>query len=266
MALLKKTELKLCGLPAVKARWQKDPTSIQRLFFDQKTGRSVGTICSALAASRKVYRCVDTAELERISGSTHHGGIVAIVTQERSAAPKPQELRAWASAAEPLVVLDRIGNSHNLGAIARSAAYFGIRHIVIPVSEEASRANDAAYRVSEGGLEALRVWQVEDLPGFLAELASLGYEVLGAATRGGRALRPGQGLREFNGKPVALVMGNEEHGMSREVQSACTRLVTLQGTGEVESLNVSVAAALLIWELLAHAPQRRSQGSKTVNH
>jgi len=263
MDTLKKTELKLCGLPAVKARWQKDPSSIQRLFFDQRTGRSVGAICSALAAERKVYRCVDTAELERISGSTHHGGIVAIVNQERSAAPQPQELRAWASSAEPLVVLDRIGNSHNLGAIARTAAYFGIRHIVIPASAEASRANDAAYRVSEGGLEALKVWQVGDLPGFLSELAGLGYEVLGAATRGGRALRAGQGLRELGGKPVALVMGNEEHGMAREVQAACTRLVTLQGTGEVESLNVSVAAALLIWELLGPAADRRAKNPKT---
>jgi TrmH RNA methyltransferase len=70
--------------------------------------------------------------------------------------------------------------------------------------------------------------------------------VIGAATRGGRpeAARAGH-------KPVALVLGNEETGLAPAVAAACTRLVTIPGTGKVESLNVSVAAAVLMWELCA---------------
>ncbi len=251
---LKHAELKLCGLPAVQARWKKDPSSFLRLFFDQKTGRSVGALCKVLAAERKVYRCVETAELEKIAGSHHHGGIVAVVTPGAERMPTAEELTAWSKRREPLLVLDRIGNPHNLGALARTAAFLGVKHMVIPDSPEASRGNDAAYRVSEGGLEAVELWVVGDLPHFLQRLARAGYEVVGAATRDGKLLRPGGAAKLLGGeKAVALVLGNEEQGMSSAVSASCTRLVTLAGSGEVESLNVSVAGALLMWELLVPA-------------
>jgi TrmH RNA methyltransferase len=92
----------------------------------------------------------------------------------------------------------------------------------------------------------LEVWQARDLAALAKMMAASGYEVIGAATRGGRpeAARAGQ-------KPVALVLGNEETGLAPAVAAACTRLVTIPGTGKVESLNVSVAAAVLMWELCA---------------
>lgn len=73
--------------------------------------------------------------------------------------------------------------------------------------------------------------------------------VIGAATRGGR---PEAGSAN---QPIALVLGNEEHGLSPEVAAACTRLVTIPGRGQVESLNVSVAAAVLMWELWGRRAQ-----------
>ena len=73
------TELHLCGLAAVKARFENAPGSIVRLFFDEATSRKIAPMCKALAAARKVYRCVPPAELEKISGTLHHGGVVAVV-------------------------------------------------------------------------------------------------------------------------------------------------------------------------------------------
>ncbi|MEN9663453.1 MAG: hypothetical protein RL324_2402 [Verrucomicrobiota bacterium] len=242
---MKDNELTLCGLPAVKARFERDAGSMVRLFFDEATGRKVGVICKALAQARKVYRCVPPAELERIAGSKHHGGIVAVVRAEAPRAPTAVEITAWAKRREPVLVLDRIGNAHNLGAIARTAAYFGISFLVVADDPAASRPNDAAYRVSEGGLEQLEVRAVKDVAAFLRALAAAGYEVCGAATRGGQ-LRTGAPAS----KPIALVLGNEEHGMAPAVERACTRLVTIPGSGKVESLNVSVAAAVLMWELM----------------
>jgi TrmH RNA methyltransferase len=86
--------------------------------------------------------------------------------------------------------------------------------------------------------------------------------VIGAATRGGRpeaANRRGADVR-----PVALVLGNEEHGLAPATVAACTRLVTLPGSGAVESLNVSVAAAILMWELFARESTRGASGRGTV--
>jgi TrmH RNA methyltransferase len=242
-------ELTLCGLPAVQARFAKDPGSIKRLFFDEPTSRKLGTLCKALAAAKKVYRCVLPAELEKIAGTVHHGGVVCVVQAPTLGAPLPKDIAAWATARAPLVILDRIGNPHNLGAIARSAAFFGVSNIILPTHPSAALPGESAHRVAEGGFEHIQVWRVPALPAFLNTLAAAGYEVLGAATRGGS---PASRATAPAAKPLALVVGNEEQGLAPEVAQACTGLLTLAGSGKVESLNVSVAAAVLLHALIAH--------------
>ncbi len=247
-------ELKVCGLTAVRARFAKDPDSIQRLFFDYATGRQVGVISKGLAQKKKIYRCVEPAELEKVAGTVHHGGIVAVVTPPALRSATPEDAAKWARRGEALLVLDRIGNAHNLGAIARTAAFFGVPRIVIPDDPAAARPNDAAFRVAEGGLDHVEVWTVPALVPFAAALKASGFEVVGAATRGGR---PEAGAKRGpDAKPVALILGNEEHGLAPELTAACSRLVTIPGGGAVESLNVSVAAAVLLWELVAKAAPR----------
>ncbi|HYP16114.1 MAG TPA: RNA methyltransferase, partial [Opitutus sp.] len=126
------------------------------------------------------------------------------------------------------------------------AAFFGVPHLVLADDPAAAVPGEAAFRVAEGGLAHVEVWRAKHLPDFLRALAAAGYEVVGAATRGGRPQTGSAGE-----KPVALVLGNEERGLSPEIEAACTRRVTIPGSGKVESLNVSVAAAVLMWELLA---------------
>ena len=246
---MKRAELKLCGLAAVKARFARDAGSIERLYFDFPTGRKIGVMCKALAAAKKIYRCVEPAELEKIAGTLHHGGIVAVVAAPTLRAPSAAEVRAWSAQRAPVLLLDRIGNAHNLGAIARTAGFFGVSSLVLPNDPAAALPGEAAYRVAEGGLEAVDVFRVGSLTAFVRDLRSAGYEVIGAAARGGRLRAEGGHARDV--KPLALVLGNEEHGLAADVASACTRLVTIPGGGKVESLNVSVAAAVLLWELFA---------------
>lgn len=234
--------LNLCGLAAVKARWQRNPESIQRLFFDYPTSRQVGIMTQALAKSRKVYRCVEPAELEKIAGSVHHGGIVAVVNAPTLESPVRGTPERWARERASVLVLDRIGNAHNLGAIARTAAFYGVQHIIIPDTPEAARPNDAAHRVAEGGLEHVRVWMPRNLVALLRDMAAAGYELVGAATRDGAKNLAGM----QSGAPVAILLGNEEHGLAPELADLCSRLVTLPGSGAVESLNVSVAGAILM--------------------
>lgn len=245
-------ELRICGLVAVKARFERNPGSIARLYFDLATSRKIGAMCSALAQARKIYRCVEPAELEKVAGSVHHGGIVAVVSN-----PPPRPVTAadpvlWAGRKEPLVLLDRIGNAHNLGAIARTAAFFGVPRLVISGDPASARPSDAAYRVAEGGLDLLEACIVADVPSFLRALAAAGFDVVGAATRGGKAktVQPGPDGRRPTTGPWALVLGNEEHGLAPETVAACSRLVTVPGSGRIESLNVSAAAAILLRDLV----------------
>ena len=243
--------MKLCGLAAVRARFARDAASIERLYFDYATGRKIGVMCRALAAGKKIYRCVEPAELEKIAGTVHHGGIVAVVAAPVLRAPLPAEVAAWVRRGEPLLVLDHLGNAHNLGALARTAAFFSVPRLVVPNHPDAALPGEAAYRVAEGGLEAVEVYRVPDLAKFARELAAAGYEVVGAATRGGRLIGRGHAPTLPATKPFALVLGNEERGLSEPVAAACTKLVTIPGRGKIESLNVSVAGAVLMWELIA---------------
>ena len=169
-----------------------------------------------------------------------------MVTPEVLRVPTAADIREWAKRGEAVLVLDRIGNAHNLGALARTAAFFGVARIVIPDHANAAKPTESAHRVAEGGLDVVEVWQTRDLVGCVRELGAAGYDVVGAATRGGRPeVVPG-----VSRKPVALVLGNEEHGLTPLVASSCSRLVTIPGSGKIESLNVSVAGAVLMWELL----------------
>jgi TrmH RNA methyltransferase len=253
---MKENEITICGLAAVRARFRRDSSSIVRLFFDGPTSKKVGLMCRAMAGARKVYRCVEPAELAKIADSMHHGGIVAVVVEKPPRVAGAPDATAWARHRENLVVLDRIGNSHNLGAIARTAAYLGVPRIVIAGDTASARPGAAAYRVAEGGMDAIEIRSVPDVAPFLHYLSAAGYDVVGAATRGG-AIDPPAG----SPAPWALVLGNEEHGLAPAVEAACTRLVTISGGGGVESLNVSVAAAILMHALGRAATRRQSRPS-----
>jgi TrmH RNA methyltransferase len=247
---VKPQEHTVCGLVAVKALFARDAGAIKRLYFDYATGRRIGVICQALAVARKIYRCVEPAELEKIAGTVHHGGIVAVIEPRVLRAPRREDVRAWAQARAPLLLLDRIANAHNLGAIVRTAAFFGVGQIVIPEHPEQALPGEAAYRIAEGGMEHVEIHRVKSLAEFICELRPF-YFVAGAAVRGAGPISDCKDRKSTGAaapRPRALVLGNEEHGLAPEVAAACERLVTIPGSGAVESLNVSAAAAVLCWE------------------
>jgi TrmH RNA methyltransferase len=253
-------EIPVCGLAAVQALFRNRSAAIKRLFFDAPTGRRVGGISGYMAGQRKVYRQVEAEELEKIAGTVHHGGIVAIIDQPVLGEPTATDLAAWARLAKPVVVLDRIGNAHNLGAIVRTLAFFGVEHLVVASGEAAARPGESAYRVAEGGMEHVAVWVAADLARLCGDLRNAGFAVVGTDVRGPglRALSraeflatSGRGRGEpARERPIALVLGNEEAGLAPEVAKACERLVRIPGAGRMESLNVSAAAAVLVGALM----------------
>ena len=259
---MRANELAVCGLAAVRALFAQDAGAIKRLYFDYPTGRRIGVICRALATARRIYRCVEPAELEKIAGTVHHGGIVAVIEQRVLRPPRPEDVRRWARARTPLLLLDRIGNAHNLGAIVRTGAFFGVAQIVIPNHPEQALPSEATYRVAEGGMARVEISRVGSLAEFIRELRPF-YEVVGAAVRGGAPLGRHPGSKTQGARPIALVLGNEEHGLAPEVAAACDQLVQIPGAGGMDSLNVAAAAAVLCWEFfgrrkLNSGPSRRT--------
>lgn len=230
--------LHVCGLAAVNALFARNPGRVERLFFEERLAAAAIPARQALARSRKPYRKVEAAELARIAGTVHHGGIVAIARPQPIAPLDPDQAKGWARDGAPLLILDGIANPHNLGAIARSAAFFGIARIVLAERPDQALPSDASYRVAEGGLDCVNLFRAA-LPDALPQLKPA-YRVVAAAPRGGAMPRPG-------GPPTALVLGNEESGVSPPVLAACDAVVAIPGSGGVESLNVGVAAGILLY-------------------
>jgi len=230
--------LHVCGLAAVGALFAGSPGRVERLFFEERLAAELTTARQALARARKPYRKVETAELAKIAGTMHHGGVVAIARPQPIAPLDPAEAAGWALDGLPLLILDGIANPHNLGAIARSAAFFGIGRIVLADRPDQALPSDASYRIAEGGLDCVSLYRAA-LPEALPRLKPA-YRVLGAAPGGSPLPRPG-------GPPAALVLGNEESGLSPAVRAACDALVAVPGSGNIESLNVGVAAGILLY-------------------
>jgi TrmH RNA methyltransferase len=242
----KAKEINVCGWQAVSTLFARHPGDIRRLFFDPASGKRAGEMCSALAQARKVYRQVPAAELEKIAGTVHHGGIVAVIAERPLQRVTRDTIAAWARDRVPLLLLDRISNANNLGAIARTAAFFGVRAIILPDHPAQALPGDAAYRVAEGGMEFLDFHRVPALPDFCAELKRH-YFVIGTSVAG-QQLSPDAVKSRGLPRPPALVLGNEEKGIAPGLAAVCDRLVKVPGADTVESLNVAAAAAVLCWE------------------
>lgn len=245
---LSRSEQVVCGSAAVFALYARRPDAIKRLFFDAATARRCGEMSRWLAARRKIYRQVETAELARVAGTVHHGGIVAVAAAPGWIAPTQDEASTWVADDRPVVLLDRIGNAHNLGAIVRTAAYFGVRHIVMPDHPGQAMPGEAAYRVAEGGMEYVNVWCVIDFVAF-CRFIRRSFALVGASLQGepvASLTRAGLNGKLLSGRPTALVLGNEEDGITPEIAAVCNRIVRVPGGGSVQSLNVAAAAAILI--------------------
>lgn len=235
--------VRVTGLPAVAAVFERDPERVERLFFEPRVAGKVGPWSQHMAARRKPYRIVEADELAKIAGTTLNGGIVAVC--------RPRELRrfdvkvaeTWAATGKPLVILDGIGNPHNLGAIVRTMAFFGLENLVVSDHPGQAGLSEAAHRVAEGGLEWVTLWRAERLPVVLRDLRRHWLTVATALQDG-----PSPTIAELKAaaRPMALVLGNEEDGLPRETVKACETVLTLPGSGRVQSLNVAATAAILV--------------------
>jgi len=136
--------------------------------------------------------------------------------------------------------LDGVGNPHNLGAILRSAAHFGVTALLLPKHSPLALSG-AAARVAEGGAEAVPMVRLGRSDNAIAQLRSAGFVLAATVVRGGSDL-----FATAVPERVVYVLGAEGEGMDRELVAACDMRLSIPGTGAVESLNVAAATAVLL--------------------
>lgn len=242
---------RVAGLPAVAALFATAKNRVQRLFFTPEFAAEAAPFLPIMATARKPYREVLHDELERISGTAMHGGIVALAEPRRINEARADDLKRTG---DPLLLLDGVGNPQNIGAIARTAAFFGLRRLLISDHPDQAGLSDASHRIAKGGLAYVDVLRAYDVPTFLAAMRGA-YTVVGTALERGRPLDEIAADPELGRRPFLVVMGNEEHGLPRATVNACEAIVRLPGSGHVQSLNVSVTAGILIHALLRPGTQ-----------
>jgi 23S rRNA (guanosine2251-2'-O)-methyltransferase len=192
-------------------------------------------------AVHRIWRAPDTPgeELTRLAGSPDHQGVVAEVDPFPYA--DPDALLEDTGAL--LVALDQVQDPRNLGAVCRSAEAAGAAGVAIP-ERRAAAVTAVACKASAGAVEHLAIARVRNLADWLADAKKADAWVYGADPSGISYAEP-----DYRGR-VVLVLGAEGKGLRPRVAATCDELVALPARGRVESLNVSTAAAALVYGIL----------------
>jgi len=205
-----------------------------------------------LARSKSVpVRFEDRLQIDRLTGMRDHQGIAAL------AAAKPAlELEDLLAAKTPqglLVLLDGIEDPHNLGAIVRTALAADANGVVIP-ERRAAGLTDTVERASAGALAHLPVARVKNLVRAMEEMKAAGYWLIGLDERAEKKYTEA----DFSGQ-VGIVLGGEGEGLHELTRKRCDFLVSIPTSGPVRSLNVSVAAGVVLFEVVRQRQQRKSK-------
>ncbi len=228
------------GVHAVETVLREAPDQVMELWLVQsrRPGEARTRVRSVAEQAGVRFRLVTDAQLRAAVGDVAHQGVAARVSDFEYA---DEDTLLALEGPCLLVALDEVQDPHNLGAIIRTACGLGASGVVIPRHRSAS-VTPAVRKVSAGATSRLPVARVTNLSRFLAQARDRGFWVYGAVVDGGERV-PGVALADR----AVLVVGSEGAGLRRGVREQCDVVVTLP-SGGVESLNVSVAAALLIWE------------------
>ncbi|MGC8121361.1 23S rRNA (guanosine(2251)-2'-O)-methyltransferase RlmB [Marinobacter sp. VGCF2001] len=233
------------GWHAVDGVLKKEPERLQQVWI--QTGRQdkrVKSIMDALDGLGVPWGMVHRKELDaRVSGV--HQGVVAAVSESREWTEGDLLAQLAAGNKPPfLLVLDGVTDPHNLGACLRTADAVGVQAVIVPKDKSAS-LTPVARKVACGAAETVPLVRVTNLARFLRELQEQGVWLIGTAGEANASLYQA----DFKG-PVALVMGAEGKGMRRLTREHCDQLINIPMLGHVDSLNVSVATGVCLYEAL----------------
>jgi len=205
--------------------------------------RGLSSIVAAAKQANVPVQSVARSRLDAITGSVVHQGVVALVAPVAYADLEETLARAAADTTQPplLVLLNEVQDPHNLGSILRTADAVGA-HGVLVGKHRAVGLTPAVARASAGAVEHVPVVRVTNLARTLADLKEHGYWVVGTDAGGDHVFR----TIDY-AMPLVVVIGGEDRGLGQVVAKRCDWIVRLPSRGAVNSLNASVAAAIVLY-------------------
>lgn len=233
------------GWHAVEAVLKREPKRLQQVWIQTgRQDRRVQSVTDVLDELGVKWQVVHRKELDqRVSGV--HQGIVASVSESREWTEDDLLQSLSTSDAPPfLLILDGVTDPHNLGACLRTADATGVQAVIVPKDKSAS-LSPTVRKVACGAAETVPLVRVTNLARFMRSLQEAGVWLIGTAGEADSTLHQA----DFTG-PAALVMGAEGKGMRRLTREHCDLLINIPMLGHVDSLNVSVATGVCLYEAL----------------
>ncbi|MBQ5762348.1 MAG: 23S rRNA (guanosine(2251)-2'-O)-methyltransferase RlmB [Clostridia bacterium] len=219
--------------------------SINKLLIAQ--GDNSGSIKVILSLARDkqiVYQTVDRKKLDDICGHKNHQGVVMYVSAGEYALVEDILQKAREKNENPFIlILDEIQDPHNLGAMIRTAEACGVHGIIIP-KRRSVQLTGAVAKASAGALSHMLIARVANLPTVIDDLKKEGLWIAGTDAGGETEFFKA----DYSG-PIGLVIGSEGYGIGELVRKKCDYIITIPMVGKVSSLNASVAAGLVMYEI-----------------
>ena len=217
---------------------------IDKLFVAKgNTSGALVPIIEKCRAKKIVIKEVPTTKLDFMSGGLAHQGVIALVPAQSYASLEDIFSLAAKKNEKPFIIIcDGIEDPHNLGAIIRTAEATGVHGIIIPKHRSVT-LNATVAKSASGALEYVPVCKVTNIPNTIDELKKRGLWVFGADM---------DGSLWYNSdykSATAIVIGSEGNGISRLVKEKCDGIISMPMCGKINSLNASVAAGVLMYEV-----------------
>jgi TrmH RNA methyltransferase len=231
------------GLRAGLALFARRRDDVLRVAYTRPVRHEVADLVRWCTSRRLPCAEMNDSEIDRFAESAHNEGLCVVARPRRWLST--QELADGLARERGMAIaLDRVRNPYNVGAVLRTAAFLGFDAALLGAPAPHPGLAPTAIRVAEGGAEHLRLARTTDLGETLARLRARGVRIVGAD---GKATTSAIGFAF--GRPAVLVMGNERGGLGDRVRAQCDAIVRVPGGGRVESLNVAVAAGILMAEM-----------------
>ena len=235
----------IIGFHAIESQLQRDPGRIENVAVEsRKSGKRLQNLLDSLSAHGIPVVRSEKSQLDAMSHYGSHQGVIAVLESVDAPAADLDSTLARESDDSVVLVLDHIQDPHNLGACLRTAECAGVRVVILP-NKGASPVNETVRKVASGAAEQLGLFTVANLGQAMGRLKDHGYWIYGTSDQAPESLY----RCRFPGK-VALVMGSEGEGMRALTAKSCDHLVSIPMAGTVSSLNVSVATAVCLFEIL----------------
>ncbi|MBE6805079.1 MAG: 23S rRNA (guanosine(2251)-2'-O)-methyltransferase RlmB [Clostridia bacterium] len=208
------------------------------------TGGSVTAIIAKCSAKGILIKEVSPQKLDFLCGGANHQGVAVMFSAQEYSTVEDILKTAEERQEKPFIIIcDEVEDPHNLGAIIRSAEASGVHGIIIPKRRSAS-LNATVAKSASGALEYMKVARVTNIANEIENLKKQGIWVFGADM-------DGKPYTDFDyDMPVALVIGNEGKGIGKLVAQKCDEIISLPMKGKINSLNASVAAGILMYEVV----------------